>query len=276
MEQSNYQIDVEQILQSKMKGKKPSKASIYLLKKLIHQDRINQFLQTTQGLTGYPFFKEVVKYLDIHLVIHNAEILDLNQKYLFASNHPLGGIDGISLGATIGDMYQGKIRYILNDLLLNLPSLKDISIPINKVGSPSRDTSDRIKEAMDSDNQMIIFPAGICSRLQHGEIKDLTWKKSFIHFAIKAQRDIVPIYFAGRNSRTFYLIAKMREKLGIKMNYEMILLPHEMFGNEGKTFHIYFGKPIAWQTFEDKSKTAAQWAAYIKDEVYNIKRNTVV
>ena len=274
MEHTKFQIEVEKILQSKMKNKaqKPSRILVYLLKKLIHQDRINGFLSTCEGLNGYEFFKETIKFLNIHLVVHNKEYLDPNKKYIFASNHPLGGIDGVSLGATIGDMYHGKICYILNDLLLNLPNLKDISVPINKVGNLSRDTGSRIKEALDSDSQMIIFPAGMCSRLQQGQIKDLVWKKNFIFSAQSSQRDIVPIFFEGRNSRKFYLIAKLREKLGIKMNYEMILLPHEMFGNTGKTFHIYFGKPIPWQTFNDKSKTAMQWAAYVKEEVYKIKR----
>ncbi len=278
MEQNSFEIDVEKVLQSKQKDKtkRPSFLLVYFLKWLIRQDEINGFLHLTKGLGGYEFFKEAIKYLKITLHVYGQENYSLDKKYIFVSNHPLGGIDGVSLGCIIGDQYGGKFRYYMNDLLLHLPNVEDIAVPINKYGLLARDTNERIDEALSSDSQLIMFPAGFCSRLDHFELKDIQWKKNFIYSSKEYKRDIVPIFFKGRNSRAFYWIAKLREKLGIKMNYEVILLPHEMFANKGRSFDVYFGKPIPWQTFQDNSKTPLQWAQYVKEEVYKIRDNNKI
>ena len=80
---------------------------------------------------------------------------------------------------------------------------------------------------------------------------------------------MVPVYIDARNRNSFYRLANLRKKLGIKFNFEMALLPSEMFAQRGKTFTLAFGKPIPWQTF-DSSRTAAQWAQWVKEEVYKL------
>ena len=110
-----------------------------------------------------------------------------------------------------------------------------------------------VEAGFKSDNHLIMFPAGLCSRRQNGVIKDLEWKKSFIVESVKSQRDVVPIHFEGRNSNFFYNLANISKMLGIKFNIAMVYLADEMFKNRHKTFTITIGKPISWQTF-DKSK----------------------
>ena len=114
-----------------------------------------------------------------------------------------------------------------------------------------------------------MFPAGLCSRRNHGIIRDLEWKKTFITKSVETQRDIVPIHFGGQNSDFFYRLANICKWLGIKFNLAMLYLPDEMYKNTGKTFTVKIGKPIPWQTF-DKSKTATEWAAYVKNIVYKL------
>ena len=166
--------------------------------------------------------------------------------------------------------FEGRIKYPVNDLLLYLSNLKSIFVPINKHGTQGKDNARMLEEAFASDDQIITFPAGLCSRKIGGKIQDLEWKKSFIQKAVQYKRDIVPVYFDGKNSNFFYNLARIRKALGIKMNYEMIYLPDEMFRSKHKTFRIYFGKPIPWQTF-DNSKKPAEWAEWIKNKVYKLK-----
>jgi len=179
-------------------------------------------------------------------------------------------LDGICLSAVIGSRFEGRIKYPVNDLLLYLSNLKSIFVPINKHGTQGKDNARMLEEAFASDDQIITFPAGLCSRKIGGKIQDLEWKKSFIQKAVQYKRDIVPVYFDGKNSNFFYNLARIRKALGIKMNYEMIYLPDEMFRSKHKTFRIYFGKPIPWQTF-DNSKKPAEWAEWIKNKVYKLK-----
>ena len=220
------------------------------------------------------WLEECVRYLDANLVIRGKENLpdkDDGRLYTFVSNHPLGGADGVALGAIIGRHYDGRFRYLVNDLLMNLPGLAPLCIPINKTGSQSRNFPAMVEAGFKSDNHMLMFPAGLCSRKIKGEIHDLPWKKTFISKSVETQRDVVPIHFSGRNSNFFYRLANICKALGIKFNVAMLYLVDEMYKNVHKTFTVTIGKPIPWQTF-DKSKTPAQWAQFVQDQVYELSK----
>ena len=267
------QIDIKQVLQQKAPSaarKIPGFVVRYLIR-TVHQDELNDILRRYHDKDGVAFMQELIGYFDLNLELVNEENIPAEGRYIFASNHPLGGLDGICLSAVIGGRFDGKIRYLVNDLLLYLSNLRSIFVPINKHGAQGKKNAALIEEAYASDNQIITFPAGLCSRKQNGKIQDTEWKKSFIQKAVEYRRDIVPVFFEGRNSNFFYRLANLRKALGIKMNYEMIYLPDEMFKSKHKTFRIHFGKPISWQTFTG-SRKPAEWAEWTKEVVYNLKK----
>ena len=242
------------------------------LKHIVHQDEVNKYLWGSRHLTGVEWLEDCMRYLDMTLEIVGKENLpdkDDGKLYTFVSNHPLGGEDGVALGAVIGRHYDGRFRYLVNDLLMNLPGLAPLCIPINKTGSQSRSFPAMVEAGFRSDNHMLMFPAGLCSRRINGEIRDLPWKKTFITKSVETHRDVVPIHFGGRNSDFFYTLANVCKALGIKFNIAMLFLVDEMYKNVHKSFRIAIGKPIPWQTF-DKSRTPAQWAQYVQDEVYKL------
>ena len=266
------QIDLKKILHQKAPStaKKIPSFVVDYLSRTIHQDELNHILTIYKDKDGVDFMLELIDYFDLTLQLKHEEHIPETGRFIFASNHPLGGLDGICLSAVIGERFDGKIRYLVNDLLLNLPNLRSIFIPVNKHGSQGRENARLIDEAYESDNQIITFPAGLCSRKQNGVIQDTEWRKSFIQKAIQYERDIIPVHFEGANSQFFYRLANLRKMLGIKMNYEMIYLPDVMFRCNHQTFRISFGKPIPWQTF-DKYKTPHEWAQWIRSVVYKLK-----
>lgn len=267
------QINIKQVLRQKAPSvarKIPGFMVDYLIR-TVHQDELNEILRRYHDKDGVAFMQELIGYFDLNLELVNEENIPAEGRYIFASNHPLGGLDGICLSAIIGGRFDGKIRYLVNDLLLYLSNLRSIFVPINKHGAQGKKNAELIEKAYASDNQIITFPAGLCSRKQNGKIQDTEWKKSFIQKAVEYRRDIVPVFFEGRNSNFFYRLANMRKALGIKMNYEMIYLPDEMFKSKHKTYSIHFGKPIPWQTF-DSSRKPAEWAEWVKEIVYNLKK----
>jgi len=269
----NMYIDVRQVLRSKMNDKAnkvPGFVVNYLIR-IIHQDELNHILTVYKDLQGFDFMEALVSYFDVNLNIINEENMpsDDGSRYIFASNHPLGGFDGICLSYLLGKQYNGKIKCPVNDLLLHIPNLRSIFVPVNKLGSQSKDTAIKTEEAYMSDEQILTFPAGLCSRKQKGVVRDTEWKKSFIQKAIKYKRDVVPIYFEGENSGFFYRLSNIRKFFNIKMNLEMLYLPDELFKQKNKTFNIHIGKPIPWQTF-DSSKEPIKWAAKVKEEVYEL------
>ena len=270
---SVFLIDIDKVLREKApdKAKYVPKFVVSYLKRIVHQDELNDILIKLGDKQGVEFAKGALETLDDKIVVRGEENLpDDGRLCTFVSNHPLGGQDGLALGAVIGEHYQGKIKFLVNDLLMNLHGLAPFFIPINKTGKQSKDFPRRVEAGFASkEDHLIMFPAGICSRRQNGVIKDLEWKKTFVTKSVEYQRDVVPIHFDGRNSDFFYNLANVCKSLGIKFNIAMLYLADEMFKNSHKTFTVTIGKPIPWQTF-DHSKTPQQWAQYVKEIVYKL------
>jgi len=272
MQQAELELlDLDSVIKNKAPKiyNKVPKFALSYLKRKIHQDELNEILTIYADRMGVDFMTSVVGYFGLTLKVEGLENIDKNGRYIFASNHPLGGLDGICLSAIIGEYFDKKIKYPVNDVLLNIRNLRPIFVPINKYGSQSKNAASQMNEAFSSDNQIITFPAGLCSRKIKGQIRDLEWKKMFILKAVENKRDVVPVYFKAANSKFFYRFANIRKKLGIKFNIELLFLPDEMFKSKGETFTIVFGKPIPWETF-DNSKSSAKWAEYVKDKAYSL------
>ncbi|HEY9123660.1 MAG TPA: 1-acyl-sn-glycerol-3-phosphate acyltransferase, partial [Bacteroidales bacterium] len=239
------------------------------LERTIHQEEMNYFLDISANKTGIAFLDEAIAYFDLHIQTIGLEHIANDRRYIFASNHPLGGLDGIVLINILSKKF-GNIKAPVNDILMNIENIKEFFIPINKHGKQDRASAIETEEIYKSDKQVLTFPAGLCSRKIKGKIVDLQWKKNFITKAIQYKRDIVPVYFDGKNSDFFYNLSNLRKKIGVKANIEMLYLPDEMFKQKGKELNIYFGKPISYETF-DKSKTPEQWADFVKSIVYQSK-----
>lgn len=271
-----FKIDIDKVLESKMGTKAKFVPSFVRswLKKIVHQNEINDFIEKVGDIQGLPWIDAVMDTLDVKLEIVGLENLpdDVQDKrFTFVSNHPLGGPDGIAIGQLLGHHYNGRIRYLVNDLLMNLHGLAPLCVPVNVTGKQSRDLPKQIDATFKSNYHVIMFPAKLCSRRQNGVIHDLPWNKTFITKSIETKRDIIPIHFEGRNSDRFYRWANIGKFLGLRFNIAMLFLADETFRNRHKTFKITIGKPIPWQTF-DKTKRPTEWALWVEDIVYQLKR----
>lgn len=266
-----FSIDIEKVIAGKAgeKARFVPKFIINYLKRIVHQDLINYYLSEYADKEGAEFAKSIIKEMNVSYTVHNDTLTDINNRYIFVSNHPLGGFDGIVLISYLGEKFK-NIRFVVNDLLMHIKPLEPIFVPINKHGKMRQDNAKKINDAYSSDAQILNFPAGLCSRKIKGEITDLEWKKSFISKAIEYERDIVPIFFSGRNSNFFYRLANIRKRLGIKFNVEMIYLPNEMFKQNNATFDIYMGEPISFRELKD-GHSAAEWTKIIRERCYALK-----
>lgn len=264
-------VNVDKVLRSKGKKIYPyiPKFLIRYLEKKIHQDTLNEALHQFQDKQDLEFLENVLhKYFTAEIEVKNKENIPRDGRYILASNHPLGGLDGIALMHEVGK-YRKDIKFIVNDILLELKNLQGLFVPVNKHGRNSAERVRIIKEVYESDDLVLIFPAGLVSRKQNGEIKDLEWKKSFISKSIQYKRDIIPVYIEGKNSDFFYNLALWRKRLGIRANIEMLYLPDEMFKQADKKITITFGKPIPYNTFT-ASTTHHEWAQWVKEKIYEM------
>lgn len=238
------------------------------LTRILHIDFLNDFLKRTGHLKGIDFVDEAVKEFNIKEHIHGVENIPSSGRFIFASNHPLGGFDGMLLMKNVNKTL-GDLKFLTNDILMNIPNLSPMFVPVNKHGGHSRDVARAMDETYRSNQQILIFPSGLASRKIKGKIIDLDWKKHFISKAIQYKRDVIPVFISGRNTNRFYRLAKLRKFFRIKWNLEMFFLPDETVKHRNTDIHIYFGQPVSYTLF-NKTRTYKEWADYVKELVYKL------
>ncbi len=243
------------------------------LSRTVCQDELNEMLQVCDGKRDADFCRGVIDHLGTSYHVSGEEHLPQSKRFIAVCNHPLGGLDGMMLIDFITRHYGPGVRFIVNDLLMAIEPLSGVFLPINKHGRQSREAFHAIDEAMEGSDPVIIFPAGLVSRKgKNGHIADLQWQKNFVNKAITHRRDIIPIFFSGHNSSFFYNFARLRTKLGLKLNIEMIRLPKEVFRSRGMSYKICIAPPISWQTLEGGAK-AQSTADDIRRRVYEMESN---
>lgn len=269
--QEKLKINVEKIIRAKTKRWVP-KFLIKWLERTIHQKDINRFFDIYEVEEGLGFVNQVLDYLKVEIKTEGEENIPANGEYIFASNHPLGGLDGLAMLKVIGERFNGKVKFPVNSFLMNLKPLAPLCVAVNVGGRQQKRLKDDLDSIFANRQQMLIFPAGVCSRLIEGKVQDLPWRKFFVDKAREHNRPIIPVYFEGENSKFFYRLARIRKALGIKFNIELLYLPDEMFRQKGKTFTIRFGKAIQPSEIinERSSKLVAQ---EIRQKVYELSKN---
>lgn len=239
------------------------------LERTIHEDEINDIMYRYRDLKGLDFVDALIKHLGVDVVLEGEENIPKEDSVIFASNHPLGGMDGIAFMQAIGRVRK-DVKFLVNDLLMNVVNLEPLFVGVNKVGGQNKSVASAVEEAYAADQALLVFPAGLVSRKINGQIVDLEWKKSFISKAKKYKKDIIPVYIEGKNSNFFYNLSNWRNKLGIKFNIEMLYLVDEFFSQRNQRVTIRVGKRIPYTMF-DNSRNEKQWAAEVKQLVYGLK-----
>lgn len=268
------QIDLHDILRRRVggwKGKALPGFMISWLERMVHQDELNDVLRAVDPSEGSEFCRRVYDYFDLRLDVRGMENIPSSGRFIFASNHPLGGLDGIGLIMLLGERYgDDGIAFLVNDMLMNVEPLKPVFLPVNKYGSQGREAVKAIARAYAGPKQILIFPAGLVSRLHaDGSIRDLAWHKSFVDKAIEYQRDVIPVHFEGVNRPQFYRTAKWRKRLGVRVNLEQTMLPAELCAARGNTYRVTFGKPLHWQRLRDSAEPRTRIADAIRDYVHD-------
>lgn len=267
------QFDIPTILRQKAPKAHVPHFVVRYLERITHVQQMNAFLRKYPDLRGYEFIDKVIsEELGCSASIDGLENIPTDNKpVIFVSNHPLGGLDGMIIAKMIHESRPKELKVIVNELLMFMEPIASLWAPVSKTGALSKAQAAEQQRMWESETDVLTFPAGACSRLQHIEgkwqIQDLEWQKNCIQRAKEYHRNIVPIYFEGRNSTFFYVLALLRKWLHIKLNIEMLYLVDEMYGAHGKHFKVHVLPPIPYTTF-DNTKTPKAWAQHLKNIVY--------
>ena len=272
-------LDLHAIVRARLgrKARWVPRCLVSWLARLIRQDRLNALLRNNYPRRGAEFCRGVLGDLDVTVSLAEGSRLPdpARRRVIIVSNHPLGGLDGMALIDIFTRHYGGQVHFIVNDLLMAVEPLTDVFVPVDTHAVQSRSTITSIEDVLCGDDPVLIFPAGLCSRLSPDgkTITDLPWRKSFVTMARQYRRDILPVYFEGQNSPSFYRAARRRQRLGLRFNFEMVLLPREVFRAQGHHFRIACADTIPWQDIQAQS--SRQVATDIRNIVYGLGQRSV-
>ncbi|MDE5606179.1 MAG: glycerol acyltransferase [Bacteroidales bacterium] len=268
---SEKTIDLERIIRDKSEKlyRRLPRFVIGWLNRLLHVDELNAYLYKERDAWGIDFATAILDDFGCRITLQGAENLPASGRYILVANHPLGGLDGMAIISRVGAV-RPDILFPVNDFLMALPNLRPVFVPIDKTGRNIHNQR-LLAEAFASDNLLLYFPAGLCSRKQKdGGIRDEEWKKTFIAKARETQRDIIPVFVDGKNSCFFYNFARWRKRLGLKFNLEQLFLVDEMFKQKGREIRLTVGRPISRSVLEDRSLSDRDWAQAVKAHVYRL------
>jgi 1-acyl-sn-glycerol-3-phosphate acyltransferase len=268
-------IDVRKIIQSKNSTlyRWMPRFIIRYLERILHQKEINKFLIDNKDVYNIEFCEQVIKLLNVQIDFIGLEKIPKTGKIVLAMNHPLGGMDAMALASALKG-HREDLKFIVNDILLNLKNLNGIFIGVDKHGKNSLSKREQLANLFSMDEAVCIFPAGLVSRKINGEVMDLEWKKTFITMSKKHQRTIIPIYIDGKLSNFFYRLSNFRKKIGIKANIEMLYLSNEFFKLQDKHIRIIVGEPIPFDSLPQELNERKQ-AFWVKDKVYELRKHSL-
>lgn len=265
-------VDLEKIIRNQKNKLVKNLPGIIVrrIEKLVHQDRINEAIEKDKDKYGVDFIKGNLEYLNTKIIIRGLENVPDEGRFIYACNHPLGGID---FYAAIVAAYEKhpNIKVIANEILMALHNLRTIFLPVSVFSKNGKKAREAIHEVLKSDDrQLMTFPAGEVARKYNGKLDDGKWHPGFIKHAVEYKRDIIPVFINSENSKRFYRLANFRRKIGLKANLELFLLPDELFRKENQSIPVIFGKPVSYKSFTKKDNYTLQ-AEEIKKIVYDLK-----
>lgn len=221
------------------------KTASSILKKLVHQDEINQFIETHRHLEGLEFNDAVLEHFNFTFQVSGKDRSRIPDqgRVLIAANHPLGSLDGLALLKLVSEI-RTDVRIVATTLLNCIDPLRDLFLSVDNFSKTAKthDQIIQIIEALEAEQAVIMFPTGEVSRIRPTGIRDGKWNSGFLSLAKKTKAPILPVYIGGKNSPLFYGLSSIYKPLGTMM------LVNEMFNHKDHEITFRIGKLITWDS----------------------------
>jgi putative hemolysin len=216
--------------------------------------------QQMQGLSKEAFSQRLIEnlQLDIQGLDKLKDLVPKNGPVVIASNHPFGGIEGVFLSWSLGQV-RHDLKVLANEGLRVFEELQDYFIFTNPLNEGDPKNAPSLRESLQQVKQgkaLMLFPAGRVSyfRKDKKRISEHEWNRIVAKLIEAGQADYLPVFVAGKNSKLFYWAGRVQEKL------RMLLLGHELLNKVGAKIAVNAGNPIAAKHFATDTSLTEQAA----------------
>ena len=113
-------INITEVVRSRLgdRSRFVPRFALRYLERLICQDKLNNLLKVNFPKRDSDFCDGVLSELGVTLKVRGEENLPADSRIIIASNHPLGGLDGISMISFVSRHYGKTALFVVNDLLM--------------------------------------------------------------------------------------------------------------------------------------------------------------
>ncbi|QJP34121.1 lysophospholipid acyltransferase family protein [Nonlabens sp. Ci31] len=218
----------------------------WALMKLLRISTLNKLYNRHKNKDTADFLNGLLEDLQIEFEIPEEDLRRIPKMgaFITISNHPLGGVDGVLLLKLLLER-RPDYKIIANFLLHRIEPLKPYIMPVN----PFEDRKDAKSSTagfmqairhLNNDLPLGIFPAGEVSTYRDGKlVVDKKWEESAMKLIQRAEVPVIPIYFHAKNSRMFYMLAKLSDV------FRTAKLPSEVLSQKNRVVKVRIGNPIS-------------------------------
>jgi putative hemolysin len=182
-------------------------------------------------LPGESFWDLAIRLLDLH-VVTNEDMLAKVPKtgpLVIVANHPFGVLDGVIICHLVNRV-RGDFQILTNAVLNRADEVKEYLLPVDfaeteaalQTNLKSRAAA---KHLLMNGGCLIVFPAGGVSTtpsVWHKRAVDAEWKNLTARLISQGRADVVPVFFAGQNSRLFQLASHLSQTLRLSLLFKEV------------------------------------------------------
>jgi putative hemolysin len=243
-----------------------AKPLVTALRLLFHEKEIRQFETNYPHLKGFDFVEQVLDYFDFSCRLRNRErqYIPPRGRVVIAANHPIGSLDGLALLKLVHEI-RPDVKVVANDVLTTIKPLGDLLLPVDNMGGNTpRQNLRAIREFIEREGALIIFPAGEVSRFGAKGVRDGKWHTGFLRIASTTRAPILPVYVDGRNSAFFYALSFLARPLST------LWLVREMFKQAKRCVDVRIGQPISFRNYQRLDIPPRQKAKLFRRHLYRV------
>lgn len=239
------------------------------LNRLLRAQCFADFGQRYPHLLGLDFVEQALEYFDFTFKVRDRERarIPASGRVVIVANHPIGSLDGLALLHLVSSI-RTDVKVVANDLLAAIAPLEALLLPVNNLqgGTPRRQLR-RLREHLQAEGALIIFPAGEVSRLGPAGIRDGAWQSGFVSLARATRSPVLPVHVGGRNSLFFYGLSALARPLST------LWLVREMFHQRHNVVEVRLGRPVPWEHYSAIQGSPKHLARLFRRHVYRLPRD---
>ncbi|MEO0424576.1 MAG: 1-acyl-sn-glycerol-3-phosphate acyltransferase [Pseudomonadota bacterium] len=215
-------------------------------------------------LGGQAALDYISELLHLEVIANGLSHLPSEGACVVVCNHPTGIADGIAVYDAL-QRVRSDLRFFANaDAQRICPRFDDVLIPVVWPATKRTIRSSKLalrtaRQALQEEQVLVIFAAGLMSKHIDGRLQDPPWEHSAVALARKHAVPLVPLHVAGPYSFLFHLFHRLSQEL------RDITLFHEFMNKAGRRFTLHLGPGVDVGALEKDSNEAL--TASLKDYV---------